>query len=642
MKKEQKRTKKVINILTALLLCFFCAFSFVGCMGMGYSGSSSSGSGSGGSSSGGSGSSGSGSTTTPSEPEEEVIYIDDMNDVMLGAIGVYDIDDTEEVFYDKYQNKKVSFNELKDRQFSALASYIYNSLEQIYGSRDASNIISSYGSSKSFDWASIINDSNQNAIAGLSGTLTNSSQLNYANSINGGYDLVIETAQEQVFDDQGQPVLDDLGNITYQEVYKGYYYDTATILTANAWKSSNSFNYENLKKALQYIYSNSVAVSNKSTQGLDFSTNDDLRSVYSNISMSDSSILSFDMSSIDTIGFSIDYMWNVLYFLGYSVVGENNINNSIQNYNSVFSGSTIRSFTQDYYNSTVEEAFEEYKGYNIILADIVENAFRLVINESAQLGYSDEYFTSTLDNTLYPKLKRYEYIYFDDIEDICDAEEDSFDADEDYDWDSDDDSWQYVTAGTARKLREIIYLPNINSSKYKNTTFALDGLLIGLQTVSGDVEVEVSFNAIYNNDTSATEKVSFPSDYSIVSNGNILVNSEFNLNDNLIDGSFYEEVTDKGPYALGSVQSSDTSIDVVSLITSAFTTESYTVDSTSEKMNLGVLNVYNNLIGFDTENGTTTLNLNKNIFTLTFNYYINGQLQDIAPSIYVMYLSLFD
>ena len=142
----KKRKNKFFKIIIACLMCFFCAFSCVGCVGGG-AGGGSSGGGSGGSSSrpGGSGSgSGSGSGGSSDggyeNPYKDDTTINDINDVLMGAIGVYELNKGTKVFFDKYQNGLVDFNFLLDRQFDTLATYLVATLTSIYGASGSNSI----------------------------------------------------------------------------------------------------------------------------------------------------------------------------------------------------------------------------------------------------------------------------------------------------------------------------------------------------------------------------------------------------------------------------------------------------------------------------------------------------------------------
>jgi hypothetical protein len=192
-----------------------------------------------------------------------------MNDVMYGAILVYDVDGTAEAFIDNYQTgSAVSFNFLAERQFKSMATFLANSLNRIYGTSDIDEFnISGYGAEREVDVSKVIDNTTQKAIAGLSSDqITNKSNLNYRNAINGGYDLV------------------DNGDGTYS-------YDTDTTLSANKWKGASFVSVEQLTKALAYIYLNQIGLQNVSDDSYVFKNltfdNDSFKKHYSEFSLPD-------------------------------------------------------------------------------------------------------------------------------------------------------------------------------------------------------------------------------------------------------------------------------------------------------------------------------------------------------------------
>lgn len=614
--KKQKKSYRLLNIVSLILLCFFCAFTFCGCMGMGGLSSGSGGSSGGGSSGGSSGGGSSGSGTGGgSESGSSDPSINDYNDVFMGVIGIYEVDANQQVFYDKYKNSKVSFKTLRDRQFDALATYLYNSLYKIYGSTSASNIISGYGSDKTFEFENIINTNSQKIIAGLKGgTLANSNQLNYANAINGGYDLDITTT------DNGD------GTVTINSIS----YNTATTLS-NVWVSQSAFTKENLKKALGYIYQNTESVSSVNSV-LGFSDNS-LKSIYTGKRLTDTVISGFSLDSIKTLGFSKEYMWNVLYFLAYSVIGETNVNHSINNQSVVFSGENINQINSSNYAS-VESAFEKYKGYNIILPELVQKAFNLsVALNGSSITYSEYFNKSNWQTTLYPRLSCQEIIYFDKVEDVADSKEkESEDFSEDV----------KVTAGTVRKLRELIYIPKINYNSYTGSNFKINGILFGLQSENLNVNVEMTFSAIYDNGDTDSRIVVIDNSYENVTNGKVKVTTSFDLNTDILDCSFYEgDIPADSRYTNIKLNGKETTASIND-IESAFKSENHTVSSTGETLQLGVLNVYNNIIDIDYVSQKSTLDVEKNVLSVAFNYYNGTILLNEAQPIYLMYFELFD
>ena len=338
-KSKTSKRVRLISLITLLIMCFFCVFSLAGCggylPGSGSSSSSGSGGGSSGSSGGGSSSGGEDTDTT-----EETLDVSDINDVFIGAIGVYDLIGTEEVFYDKFQNAKVSFDFLVDRQFTAMANYLSDSLNRIYGSSaSSSSIISGYGHDKTVMYADVINDVNQKIISGLStGQLSNSAQLNYSNSISGGYNLICDVTTT-TDDGTGETIT----------TFNGYSYSN-DLLAENAWIGNGYVNADYIKKALGYIYMNQIEVANADLEiSLASDANISLKNNYTTFALNNSAIVNFDFSSISSIGMSRQYLWNVAYFVAYSLIGETNISNSINLYSSVFSSSAVTALSADNY-----------------------------------------------------------------------------------------------------------------------------------------------------------------------------------------------------------------------------------------------------------------------------------------------------
>jgi hypothetical protein len=162
----------------------------------------------------------------------------------------------------------MSFNEIVDRQFTTLATYLYNCLNRYY--IDGKSAEGGYN------------------IDGL-----------YGNTIVVGYlNAIDDNAQKMIIEDP----------LNYDINYTG----------ANAnWKDDGNFNISNLKNALAYIYKNPQKISNVNNE--QYFQDDDLKTSYNSISLTD--IASFDMSNqFEFTGFTKEYAWNVLYFLSYSVL----------------------------------------------------------------------------------------------------------------------------------------------------------------------------------------------------------------------------------------------------------------------------------------------------------------------------------
>ena len=121
MKQMEKRWLKVI---VSCIMCILCTFSFVGCfrniVPLDQAGNRPSG-----------GVSGGGKQEEPEKSSTP--YISNIGDVMQCAIGVYELDKTQNEFYDKYVEEKVSFEYLVNRQFLTLNNYVIKALSYVYG-----------------------------------------------------------------------------------------------------------------------------------------------------------------------------------------------------------------------------------------------------------------------------------------------------------------------------------------------------------------------------------------------------------------------------------------------------------------------------------------------------------------------------
>ena len=127
---KTKRKVKWVQIITAILLCVFCAFSFAGCgfsinTGGGPAGPPTTTPGTGDNNenkpSNKPGTEG-GGTTSPEPDGPPRPSPDDVNDVFAGIIGVYEGDDTT-TFADAFAGE-VSFSQLASRQLIAFSTYI--------------------------------------------------------------------------------------------------------------------------------------------------------------------------------------------------------------------------------------------------------------------------------------------------------------------------------------------------------------------------------------------------------------------------------------------------------------------------------------------------------------------------------------
>jgi len=652
-KNKSKNKKKLWVIITSLLLCLFCSFSFAGCMGSvggsssgggsGGSGGSSSGGGSGGSSSGGSGSGGSSSGESGSGTTTQN-NIDDYNDVYYGAIGVYEGNPDEKVYFDKYTQSKVSFNDLQYRQFSTMGTFLFNSINRIYGDGKINGSETNYyttnlfGSTKTINVSDAIISNNQKIIAGLStATLGGSNQLNYRNSILGGYKLNVTMSDSGSTDASGNTIY-NLESLSYG----------TSMVSANKWKYQN-INAEFLTKALAYIYLHEKPVTNPDNDvsfASDIETN--LRSYYSGLNLSE--VNSVNLSEITYLGLSRDYLWNVCYFVAYSLIGQTNIENSINNHNKIFVSEAFTPLSDGHVNEDLVNAFQNYKGYHIITREMCTNMFNLCVSSDSLIGYSN-YFnqdesTGSWEKTLFPKLTNNQYIFYDKIEELSDAKNDinfpedtddgEFDPDAEFDEDSfDEEKFDFVPEGSAFKLKQVILLPFINSEKYKGNDFKFGGVLVGFRSADGNTyQVGMNVDTIFNDGIEINNSALIMESEEIVDN-RVVFDGEYKLSQDLTDAAFDENGTFKN------IELKDDSSDIGELISNSFTTQIKSknyIDGTNKDYAIGILNVYNQLFL-----GSGELNLGKNRIIISFDYRnSNGSAVGAIPATNLMYFYVYD
>ena len=627
---KKKKNKGFWKTLALFLVCIMSIFTLSACMGMG-GGLYGSGSSSGGSSGGSSGETPGGSSggREPSKPDDpkdvqESTYIDDYNDVFLGGIGVYDVDHTAKVFYNKYSNEFVDFDTLLNRQFETLATVLYEHLNYVYGTS------SFYGSLSAFN-ATFDNNLN-------SPMYNTTDSLKYPGTMNSEYTLIkIETKD---------PATQEVISTTFEYV-NSLSAEDAGEMPNSPWNLPLAASTD-MVGALRYIYKNTIPTANSVDLNLSDAT---LSSAYDGFSNSDN-----DNSDIKTIGFTKDYMWNVLYYIAYGVIGEVNITNSNNASSVVAQAATVDA---DNYTS-----FNKYKGYERILPEIVEKAFKMV-ESGGTITKSDYYYCFDVDNyskfaedTIFPILNRKEYIFFDDINDICDAEKDEFipgnnDSDNPKkDLSFDDLENQTIKVGSLRKLEKIIMLPNIKSG-YKLNEFSCNDLFLCLTTESGEMEVRLSKNVIDRNGAVVQDQVKFTGNgYSIdigdgkkieaepgeeiTDQGHLILNDFPSVNKNSQFVSLFEDAKTAEAFKY-------TSIADTSLVTNAFKEDKYTVATTGEEINMARLNVNNKLFKIKVdENGDYewTVDIDKNLIELIFEYYAKGGSKLDNPS--PVYLLAFD
>lgn len=640
MENTKKKKFSIFRILSLILICIFCACTFSSCGAFlppdkgSTSGGSSGGTSSGGGSSSGSGSSGSLDDLKPPNFGKQENSFSNVNDVIMGAIGVYEVSGSEKVFYDKHSGTFISFNELVDRQFDTLATVLYHGLDYVYGSAGGTGVnLNGFGNT-SVDIA-FTNLLDKNSI------LPSSDALNYGNAINGGYTLNVTETNEGVDPDTNEPIL------TYT-----YAYDTATVVADNAWKIKID-DVDDLVGALKYIYLNPVSKTTNSTS-LDFSDTA-MKTAYKDKTLAQ---LNPGNVELDVIGFNEVYMWNVMYFLGYSVIGDVNMNNSITNHNIV----TAEGIDGAYVN-TNKDAFQNYKGYHLILKELVNNAFKLTING---LGIS-AFESDTEGVSLFPKLYREQFVYYDDVEKIQDYQQNygdsTFDPNKDPvigdngldieipSGDDFDEDFEYeeekvaIEGSNLRKLKRIILIP------YTATMFKLESANVNMQTKSGsDVEkflLKVYWSGIADGTTINDTFVKFSDGSSSIemTDGEKIevdaksetVDTEGRLKvDTVCYDTDNEEITfandNLKQYGFTSAESGVTGINLEDLVDGAFT-------STAEDTSIKYVNIYNRLFNYDIANKTYTININKNLINVDFKYYSEGG--DLLSQIPLAYLMLF-
>lgn len=637
MEKDNNMKKKILKLFALALVCIFSCFTFSGCFTFANTGSNS------GSSSGGnSGNSGSGNQGGNTGGDDEGFDLDkyleeniisDYNKLFLGGIGVYDVDNEAEVFYDNYTHAYVNFNQLIDRQFETLAKVIYDNLKYVWGDGTFTGEISGYSAI-----GSVLTYDNL-----VTTTLYNNDKLQYKNAMTGDYQIS-QVSQTPATDESGNPLYDESGNQVYNYTYE---YKAITDSTAyNPWLRKD-ITIDDLIKELRFIYVNQIN-SNETTDDLNWN-NLTLRNSYKSFN---GKLETND--DIDFIGFDRNYMWNVMYYIAYSIIGESFVSNSNSARNIIFAGGNVmQKITPTNYNY-----FNSFKNYDEILPEIVENSFKLTIG-STDVVVSNNYCFSKSndriidwDKTLFPTLKRAEYIFYDDVNDICDAEAT---VQEEIDYDNYDENENkeptILKVGSLRKLKEIIFIPKITNWKKSSFTWPDLFMCFSTKDKGDDVALNILVNAVGNNASKKIENKQYEFD-----DGSYYI--EIEGSDPIIGEATNEDITDKGYLKLSNIPSSDShgvlgtfydtsnksedfeygsiSASEENLVINSFVNDSYNVESTNENIDIGRINVWNNLICYDSNN-QANIKFTNNYIQFIFEYYSsNGTKLSEIPETYLI------
>ena len=360
-------------------------------------------------------------------------------------------------------------------------------------------------------------------------------------------------------------------------------------------------------------------------------------------------------------------MWNVLYYVAFTIIGETNINNSIDTASIVFNGNMLNTVTHENF-----ESFEKYKGFEKILPEIVSNAFKMQISGTS-INVGDMYcfdinnYNTFYDKTIFPIMERYEYIFFDDVNDICDAEETSSEFDDDYDFENpkseEEIENETIKVGTLRKIKKIILIPKIDNTKYKSETFIIQNLMLCFTTKSGELELEILTNLIdetgkeYKDKQLKFDDGSFSvdmgdgstvsgsaTDEMVTKDGHLIVQSTPSINKYGNIASIFDSEKESEDYKFSSI--SDTT-----RITNSFKSTSYDVSTTGEKIEIGRIKVFNQLFKMQAVETSTNSNgvlsaiqIDKNdtnIIEFDFKYYNKGGSEmTTIPELYLLDFSL--
>lgn len=602
MEKRKKNKKFIYRILSMILFCLFCAFTLVGCVGGG------------GSSTGDKPSGGNKPTTptTPSKPldELEVPKVPTSDDFLMGAIGVYEIDGDKKVFYDKYSEDFMSFNELKNRQFKSLATIIQKTLYDVYGGGVDTSVSLQFGKKNiSYDLSSILSDVSyvkpNNAVCFI-----------HAMS---GCTLITEEVD------------DGNGGFTYNYEYQHN--------SGNAWLQS-SITIDGLATELENKY--------KEVYGI--------------------------TGEITTLGFTEQYKTAVLEYIKESIIGT-----------ALYTSSASSKSIANVSNPTAEfvtnnkDAFQNYKGYGDVVPKLIESAF-MATTEGLTLS---AFVIDSKGISLYPKLTRTQYVFYDNIDDIQDdttkVSADDFDVENiidpsKYEGDLSNiqiEKGEKVPGTYLRKLKNIILIPKLSTAykeEFKQTNFQLANLMMDMQTKTGSTIVSLSIAGVASGTEIANTDVKFsdgsytieiggevinspkPADSPVTDDGKLKIDNEYYssdsnaiefkkedlLNYNFVDAAMKNDALTSG------VASLDELISKTFVSGVEDTNGDVTKNDTNKTHQFS--SVYNRLFKVELNDDgtvTTTILLDTNLINIGFNYYSESgtKLTDI-PETYLMKFSI--
>ena len=624
----KKRKNKFFKIIIACLMCFFCAFSCVGCVGGG-AGGGSSGGGSGGSSSrpGGSGSgSGSGSGGSSDggyeNPYKDDTTINDINDVLMGAIGVYELNKGTKVFFDKYQNGLVDFNFLLDRQFDTLATYLVATLTSIYGASGSNSITIS----DKYTGSPQLNVTNH-ALSGVSNDLktilndkdpADETYIYLNNAIAGGHK--INFVPEEKDPETGEVITPKSCNYAPAEGTEAE--------GSQPWKSQLVLGHKDvIRRAMidiaNYIAttSNKVSIGEETLDNLTL-TNQSLINLYNHDNQpTDEPTL----DHIDKLGLTTEFLVHVAYFIAYRVIGFDAIDADGLSKTIPASDKITEENKLDYQN---------YKAYGPVIRTLLKNLNRLSLTDAGQLEIKDDNSMSTL----FPRVKAELYLFFDDINDMADSEpEPEISEDDDMEFD-DEEEEEPLQEGLARRLKQFILIPYINSENFKGDHFFIKYIGLGFKSATNDdYYISIEYEVKYNNGTMSPDG-SFLTFEETVEKGEDDERGEIEYiysQDLLVEpgdyipsekwqmGALYEDAESKEGkekikdcnFGSAILNGQDNAEDTKKLVEDSFLPTILTIDTTGEKIDVGMLNVYNALFDENME-----LNFVKNYLSFKITY----------------------